>query len=129
MAEELRESLDRLLEARARAIADLAYLKARAPVTAMNRLAKNKALYFIACGDAVKIGMSSHPEDRLDRIAVGAPGKLRLLAKIPNMGHRESECHRRLKHLHTRGEWFRYTEEVDALISGLRKASKGQENR
>lgn len=127
MSEELRKDINKMLETRARVVADLAYLKARAPISAMTRLAKNKALYFIACGDAVKIGISSHPEERLDAIAVGAPGKLRLLAKIPNMGNRESQCHKRLEHLHIHGEWFRYTEEVDTLIRELQGACHSNE--
>lgn len=118
----MRGQMDQLLEVRARAVADLAYLKATRPVTFANRLAKNKSLYFIACGDAVKIGVSFHPEARLNAIAVGAPGALTLLAKLPRMGHVETDCHKRLEHLHLHGEWYRYTTEIDALIQELRDA-------
>lgn len=85
-----------------------------------NRLSKNKYLYFIRCGDAVKIGMSSDPESRMQILSTGAPGKLYLLAKIPNSGNIEAECHRKLSHLRINGEWFRYTNEIDRLISELK---------
>lgn len=84
-----------------------------------NRFAKNKYLYFIACGDAVKIGMSSDPTSRIETLAVGAPGQLYLIAMIPNMGHRENEFHKRFTHLHLRGEWFKYTNEIHELIKEL----------
>lgn len=84
-----------------------------------SRQHKNKYLYFMACGDAVKIGVSSCPDSRLETLQTGAPGELSLVASIPNAGHLEAECHRRLSHLHLSGEWFRHTEEVDALIKEL----------
>jgi hypothetical protein len=100
--------------------ANLAYQKARTHVAFTNRFARNKWLYFIGCGDAVKIGISSDPESRLETIAVGAPGQLCLLAKIANAGQQEADCHKRLDHLRIHGEWFWHTEEVDALIRELR---------
>jgi hypothetical protein len=89
-----------------------------------NRLHKNKALYFAACGDAVKVGASSEPRCRIENFQTGAPGKLVLLAVIPRAGHRESECHRRLAHLHIHGEWFQRGCDVDALIKELQALSK-----
>lgn len=79
-------------------------------------------LYFIACGDLVKIGRSVDPASRLTALATGAPGELRLLATFPNLGARESECHRRLQHLKVHGEWFLRTGEVDSLIREFRGA-------
>ena len=78
-----------------------------------------KALYFAVCGDAIKIGVSIDPEARLQTLQTGTPGPLRLIATLPKMGSRESECHQRLSHLALGGEWFRYTEEIDQLIKEL----------
>lgn len=111
--------LDQVIETYAQASANLTYLKARTRETGINRLARNKSLYFIACGDAVKIGMSSNPESRLESLATGAPGPLILLAQIPCAGHRETECHHRLTHLHLHGEWYFYTHEVTLLIKEI----------
>jgi hypothetical protein len=88
--------------------------------TPSNRLFKNKYLYFIRCGDAVKIGVSSDPETRMQALSTGAPGKLYLLAKFPNSGNLENQCHKKLSHLRISGEWFRYTYEIDQLIRGLK---------
>lgn len=84
-----------------------------------NRLAKNKYLYFIACGDNVKIGVSSDPNARLETLATGAPGPLYLIAAIPNAGHREAEFHKRFAHLRTHGEWFVYNDEIHEAIKEL----------
>ncbi len=112
-------TLEKIIEERAQAVAQLAYLKAVRPARLTRRLHSSKSLYFALCGDAVKIGVSSSPESRLDALQVGAPSKLYLLATIPEMGKKEAECHRRLAHLQLHGEWFRYTEEVDNLIKEL----------
>lgn len=87
--------------------------------TFKNRLYKNKYLYFIKCGDAVKIGVSSDPESRMKILATGSPGELKLLAIIPNMGNLESSCHRRLSHLHLCGEWYLYNYETETMIKEL----------
>ncbi|KKN44193.1 hypothetical protein LCGC14_0695400, partial [marine sediment metagenome] len=50
----------------------------------------------------------------------GAPGQLVLKCQIPNAGHRENECHKRLAHLHLYGEWYHYTEDIDTLIKTIR---------
>lgn len=118
MTTELQDALEEL----ARAKGNLAYLKAKnGAVGFTNRLAQNKYLYFIGCGDAVKIGISSDPNARLETLAAGAPGKLDLIAMIPKAGNLETECHKRLAHLHIHGEWFRRTSEIDTLIKGLSK--------
>lgn len=113
------EMLQEPVEERAQAIGQLAYLKAKHMGATLSRLHNSKALYFALCGDAVKIGISNFPEDRLEQIQVGAPGKLCLLAVLPGLGKREAECHARMAHLHIHGEWFRYTEETDQLIEEL----------
>ena len=103
----------------ARAKANLAYAKAKRIGTFASALHSNKYLYFMRCGDAIKIGVSSSPEDRARELQTGAPGKVEFVAIIARAGGRESECHKRLSHLHLYGEWFRYTDEVDALIKWL----------
>lgn len=114
--------LTEVLEELARVKGNLAYIKAKhGAVGFTNRLAQNKYLYFIGCGDVVKIGMSSDPNARLEILATGAPGKLELIAMIPKAGNLEARCHKRLAHLHIHGEWFRHTSEIDILIKELRK--------
>lgn len=100
-----------------------AYLRAVNPCKYESRLAKNKFLYFIQCGDAIKIGISSDPEIRLETLATGAPGKLTLIAMIKNCGDKENYCHKYLSHLRIHGEWFRYTEEINKLIKELNESN------
>lgn len=113
------DEIDDLLEKRAKAISEMAYNKARYNLPDLSRLKVNKALYFVRCGDAVKIGVSVDPNVRLEALQTGAPGKLTLMAVIPKAGPRENECHQRLEHLRIHGEWFRYGFEIDALIKEL----------
>lgn len=112
--------LQQVLEDLARAKGNLAYIKAKNGAAGFaNRLAQNKHLYFMGCGDAVKIGISSDPDARMEVLQTGAPGGMTLLATIPNSGHLEATCHNRLAHLQISGEWYRHTFEVDALIREL----------
>jgi len=100
--------------------ADLAYLKVLYPSRGVeSQKAVHKHLYFIGCGDAVKIGVSNDPEQRMIDLSTGAPGPLKLLASFPGKGGKEGEYHKLLKHIHLHGEWFRHTYEVDSLIKEL----------
>lgn len=103
------------------AAAEAEYIKISRGVRFAKPKPETKYLYFIQCGDAVKIGISGSPSARLEALATGAPGKLYLIAMIEKSGHREKECHNRLSHLHIHGEWFRYTNEVDELIKEFQK--------
>ena len=78
-------------------------------------------LYFIVHDNFVKIGQSINPYKRLLKFQTGAPNFLKIIAVFTGLGKLESECHKRLKHLHYRGEWFKYTNEVDVLIEELGK--------
>lgn len=115
MNSELNEAMKQVAQARA----DLAYAKAMRSGPFLERLHSNKSLYFAQCGDAIKIGVSSDPNVRIETLQTGAPGKVTLVAAIQKAGDKESECHRRLAHLRIHGEWFRYTEEIDQLIQEL----------
>lgn len=112
---ELSEALEELAQAKAA----IAYGKTIRPQSFTNRRHSEKALYFAQCGDAVKIGVSSTPDVRVETLQTGAPGRLTLLAVIPKSGDKEADCHKTLNHLRIHGEWFRYTEEIDALIREL----------
>jgi hypothetical protein len=66
-------------------------------------------VYFIreAHDGLIKIGRSSwHPSQRLQELQVGCPQELTLLAYVHGKEF-EGELHRRFRHLHHRGEWFR----------------------
>lgn len=78
-------------------------------------------LYFILHGGFVKIGKAIRPQKRMRGFQTGAPEKLKILAIIPKMGEIERLCHKKFKHLHVRGEWFKYTDEIDTFIEELKE--------
>jgi len=79
----------------------------------------NRYLYFIQCGDLVKIGVSNDVENRIKTLQPGSPGKMTLIKSIKKSGHLESYCHKKLLHLKVYGEWFLLTDEVYKLINKL----------
>ena len=72
----------------------------------------------------VKIGIACNPYARVKTLQTGNPYKLKVLAVIKHAANIEGDIHKRLAHLHVRGEWFEYTEEIDELIEELYYADK-----
>jgi hypothetical protein len=77
-------------------------------------------VYFIETNDGafVKIGYSIDVPRRFDEIGVLLPG-LRLIGHMPGARMTETWLHRKFKGSRERGEWFRSSEELRALISAL----------
>lgn len=80
-------------------------------------------LYFIQADAMVKIGRANYPSSRLETLQTGSAATLILVAEYKNMGDLEGECHKRLKHLRVRGEWFWFDDDVAALIRELNERS------
>src|SRR5687768_5999742 len=75
---------------------------------------KPTSVYIIACGDCVKIGMSSDPEQRLQTLKTGMKDEARLAGarEYPSRLHAkraEAILHWSLmaKRVRARGEWYR----------------------
>lgn len=67
-------------------------------------------VYFIQCGAFVKIGYCARdPIRRLEKLQVGNPVALTLLALIEGGKDVEREWHDRYDKMRERGEWFRLT--------------------
>jgi hypothetical protein len=65
-------------------------------------------IYFIRCGDAIKIGYSDcNPQGRLKTMQTGNPVKLELLAVTDGSETDEVAYHAHFVDLHIHGEWFR----------------------
>jgi len=82
-------------------------------------LEKTPVIYFIAEDDTnyVKIGYcKASPETRLQQLQVGNVRKLRIVASCEGTLGAETELHLRFKDSLVRGEWFRPTAELDAMI-------------
>ena len=67
----------------------------------------------ISCKGAVKIGISTNIQRRIENMQVGNSRRLKLLATMGPFGEVKAICferqlHRRFKGHHVRGEWFLY---------------------
>lgn len=80
-------------------------------------------LYFIACEDLVKIGKAKDPLDRVRTLQIGCPMRLNVVAFFKHKGYMEADLHKRFRHLHVTGEWFRFTDEIQAVIEEISKCS------
>ncbi len=66
-----------------------------------------KHLYFIQCGEFIKIGRANNVWQRIGQLRASNPYPIELINYLENQGHREKEFHEKFKDkLHT-GEWFR----------------------
>lgn len=63
--------------------------------------------YFVRRGDAIKIGHSAIPKQRISQLQVAFPEPLEVLAIIPNTIVGEADAHAKFAHLRMSGEWFR----------------------
>jgi hypothetical protein len=76
-------------------------------------------VYFIECGDFVKIGYSANPELRLAALQVSTPHQMRLLGTIAGDHEVESRLHQICRVHHHKGEWFRKTGTILGYIERL----------
>lgn len=78
------------------------------------------AVYFIRCGQHIKIGKSNSPWKRFDGLQTSNPGELEMLAIMPGDIEVEAELHSKFNNLLTRGEWFTATPELLRFIRRVR---------
>lgn len=88
-------------------------------------------VYFIQSerGGPIKIGRAINPEQRLKQCQTGSPERLVLLAVISGGRDLERSLHARFAASRLRGEWFKPTPELIALIGevGGKKESRSWE--
>src|SRR5688572_20074110 len=74
--------------------------------------------------NAVKIGRGKNPWRRFQGLSIGNPAHLEFLWAVPY--DTESKLHSELDRIgeHVRGEWFRYTKEVQRRLAPMRNAWK-----
>jgi hypothetical protein len=90
---------------------------------APRRASDGEVVYFIRAGDAVKIGRTTNLPGRLKALATASAVPLELLAAVPGGRELETQLHKRWRHLHLRGEWFRADE---ALVRSAREQAAGR---
>jgi len=92
------------------------------PLRAVSEIDKPRAngcVYFIRCGEYVKIGYSINPLQRLTDLQTGMPYRLEILASEWGTPEDEKFYHAKFKHLRHVGEWFHRTDELSAFIATL----------
>tara|TARA_Y100000815_G_scaffold198571_2_gene182079 strand:+ start:861 stop:1361 length:501 start_codon:yes stop_codon:yes gene_type:complete len=68
-----------------------------------------KHLYFIKCGDYIKIGRANNPTVRLSQIRAANPYETELLFILEDEGDTEKDWHKLFAEKHHTGEWFKLT--------------------
>lgn len=68
-------------------------------------------IYFIRAGEFVKIGRTRDVRRRIETLQIGNPHKLVLLGLVIGWQN-ETEYHDRFCRSHFRGEWFRFTKDI-----------------
>jgi hypothetical protein len=69
-------------------------------------------VYFIRCGDKVKIGYSARPMDRLKALQTAHPEELQILRIMPGDQRTETRLHYMFRQHRVRGEWFLLAPEI-----------------
>jgi hypothetical protein len=74
-------------------------------------------LYFIRCGDEMKIGRSGNPARRMATMKTGNTRPLALVATLPGMGWQEKVWHMAFCNDRIGGEWFTVTPALEQAIA------------
>lgn len=69
-------------------------------------------VYFVLCGERVKIGISKNPRRRLSGLRTGSSRLLRLFYVTPGDMELERELHRQFGADRVNGEWFIYSQQI-----------------
>ncbi len=78
---------------------------------------KHTFVYFLRCGDWVKIGFSTDPTRRVREITTKVPYEITTLLTVPGTMQDEKRLHRALERFRINGEWFAYRSEIAALMA------------
>lgn len=78
-------------------------------------------VYFIQAGEGgpVKIGTALNPTTRVASLQTGHHAELRLLRTASGRRDIEARLHERFRHIHVRGEWYRWCDELRQFIETL----------
>lgn len=76
-------------------------------------------VYFVTARELglVKIGCTRHTDYRIGGLKTSSPADLKVEALLPGYYDREKELHEQFAEHRVRGEWFKITDEIEAIIS------------
>ena len=79
-------------------------------------------VYFISNGDFIKIGKTSRtPSERMSALQTGSSLKLIFEGAVVGGLAKENELHNRFIHLHERGEWFKFKDDLKVFVGELKE--------
>lgn len=76
-------------------------------------------IYFVQCGEFVKIGYTANPNSRMSKFKTNNPYECRLVALIDGGKIIEAQMHERFAEFHHRGEWYRCGDALMSFIASL----------
>lgn len=85
---------------------------------------KKRRVYFVRCGRRVKIGVATNVPSRVGSMQTGSAHEIELLTCIPGDDKLEAKLHQRFHHLHIKGEWFRYKDDLVEYVQSLPKRTR-----
>jgi hypothetical protein len=74
-------------------------------------------IYFIRCGEFVKIGRALNPETRVKDLQVGNPYEVELLGAFDGDDAEEGRLHAAFGQYHHRAEWFFLSQSIRAFVT------------
>jgi hypothetical protein len=80
---------------------------------------KKGYIYFAKSGDLVKIGFASNPHRRVQELGTGNHNEIFLYDSFPSYQAAEKLLHRRFKADRVRGEWFRFSNDIEEFLEDL----------
>jgi hypothetical protein len=80
---------------------------------------KRGHVYFLECGDFIKIGWSQNARMRINGLQNSLPFEIRVLCISYGDVKLEKALHAKFAHLRHRGEWFRKSAEIYDEIKSL----------
>ena len=98
------------------------WMAEKPPARSSKRSSKGREIYFVeAVGSGcVKIGTAKDGcHFRIAILQCGCPFELSILASIKGSIAKEFALHRRFKHLHVRGEWFRFADTLKTFVEAI----------
>lgn len=82
------------------------------------RSRSNRLVYFMRCGEKVKIGISFDPERRREELQRMNADELTIIHTEPGGKEREKELHLKFEDFRSHGEWFEYCDKIEEYIGG-----------
>lgn len=81
-------------------------------------------VYFIECGDYIKIGYTEELKQRVQALSAAIPYPITVLATMFGNWETEKSLHRRFASSRHKGEWFRKTPDLLAFIDQINSVEK-----